>query len=90
MEYAQHLPLVIAIVEALKVFGVNGAWSAVAGILLGVGFSLGLDYVPEAMAHVIRAIEFALAVPGFYMLTKRAGTAIINGRNGAVTKAIES
>ena len=77
MEYAEYIPLLIAVVEALKLFGINGKWSAVAGIVLGVGVSLGLDFVPEAMAHVIRALMLGLAVPGFYSLAKRAGSSLV-------------
>lgn len=73
MEYAEYIPLLIAVVEALKEFGVGGKWSVLAGILLGVGFALGMDFVPDAMAHVIRALMLGLAIPGFYRLGKRIG-----------------
>lgn len=83
MEYAQYIPLLIAVVEALKEFGIGGTWSVLAGILLGVGFSLGMDFVPDAMLHVIRALMLGLAVPGFYRLAKRGGSAVVRAIEGA-------
>ena len=83
MDYPLELiPLLIAIVEALKLFGVKGNWSALVGIVLGIGVSFGLDYVPEITQQIIQALMLGLAVPGFYTLAKRAGTAIVNGRDG--------
>ena len=82
MEYVEHIPLIIAAVEALKLFGINGKWSALTGIILGVVFALGLDFVPDIMAHVIRALTLGLAVPGFYMLGKRAGVAAVDAIKG--------
>ena len=76
MEYVEHLALLIAIVETLKLVGVKGNWSAIAGVVLGVAFSLAMDFAPEAMVHVIRALRLGLAVPGFYMIGKRAGVAL--------------
>ena len=77
MEYVEYLPFIIAVVEALKLFGINGRWSALAAILLGVGLSFGLDFVPEAMAHLVRALMLGLAAAGFYRIGKRAGSAAL-------------
>lgn len=83
MEYSEYIPLIIGAVEALKEFGVQGKWSALTGIVLGALFSLGMDFMPEVMAHVIRALTLALAVPGFYMLGKRGGRALLEAIKGA-------
>ena len=77
MQYAEYIPLLIAVVEAFKIFGVQGKWSALVAIVLGAGFALGLDFVPDAMAHVINAVALGLAVAGFYRLGKRAGVATL-------------
>lgn len=76
--HAEYIAIVVAMVEFLKVWGVNGKWSALAGFLLGVGVSLGVDFAPDAMQYVIRALLLGLSVPGFYRLGKRAGTAAID------------
>ena len=77
-EYAVYIPLLIAVVEAFKLFGVDGKWSALVGIVLGAGLALGLDFAPGAMQHVIKALMLGLAVPGFYMIGKRAGVAAVD------------
>ena len=79
MEFEFHwiyIPIIVAMVEFLKVWGLDGKWSALAGFLLGVAVSLGLDFAPEHMAYIIRALLLGLSVPGFYRIGKRAGVAL--------------
>ena len=85
MEFEFHwayIPIIVAVVEALKLFGVAGKWSALAGFLLGVAVSLGLDFAPEHMAYIIRALLLGLSVPGFYRIGKRAGSAALDALAG--------
>ena len=76
----EYIALLIAAVEAVKNLfpKLDGQWTTAIAILLGMAFSLGLDFLPNEMVYVINALSLGLAVPGFYSLTKRAGTAVLS------------
>lgn len=77
--HIEYIPLIVAAVEAVKeITGLSGKWVTLTAILMGVAFSLGMDFLPNEMAYVIRALSLGLAVPGLYVLGKRAGTSVLN------------
>ena len=73
----EYIPLIVAVIEALKEFGIKGKWSILAAVVLGMAISLGLDLVPDYALLVLRGLMLGLAGPGLYNLGKRAGGAIV-------------
>lgn len=72
--------LIVGVVEAIKEFGVNGKWSKLAALLLGVffyGLAQGIDQglIPTVAVPYIEwgvtAIAGGLAAMGYYDLAKR-------------------
>ena len=82
----EYVPLIVAVVEGFKEFGVNGRWSILVAVILGVAISLGLDLVPEYALLALRGLMLGLAGAGLYRIGKRAGgaaVAVIGKGNGA-------
>lgn len=73
----EYVPLITAVVEGLKEFGVNGKWSILVAVILGMAISLGLDLVPEYALLALRGLMLGLAGPGLYRIGKRAGSAVV-------------
>ena len=77
--------IVVGVVEFLKKLGVNGTWSMVVALVLGValfGYSAAVDagLVSEAVntwvTIVVRAVGGAVAIPGLYdLIVKRIAKA---------------
>ncbi len=74
---AEYVPLIIAVIEGLKEFGVKGKWSILAAVILGLAISLGLDLVPDYALFVLRGLMLGLAGPGLYRIGKRVGGAAV-------------
>lgn len=78
--------LIVAIVEGLKSFGIDGNNSKIAAFVLGLlfaGVALGIEntMIPAAIVPyielVVKALTFALSATGFYdLLTKNLPTRI--------------
>ena len=70
---------IIAIVNLLKRLGVNGMWSTVAAVVLGIGITLAETYMPgELYQTFARGVLLSLSASGLYDLRQ--------GQAGAVTE----
>lgn len=84
MEYRIELiPVIVGLVEFLKKFGLQGKWSALAGIVIAVALELSVTFFPAEAVVGLRALILGLVSIGLYDIAKRAGRGLVSRLNGS-------
>ena len=73
------IPVVIALTELLKEFGVKGKWNVLAAVLVGTVASLVQSMAPEYAQLGLGAVAVGLTSAGLYRVGKRMGNSLVNG-----------
>ncbi len=73
------VPIVVALTEAAKAFGVKGKLSLLIAILSGMALVVGGELFPAETKLVMEGLVVGLSAIGLYGLGKRAGRALNGG-----------